>query len=61
MSGADRDGSHRHHQTDLFLVDVRNHTHRGTDHVSGVLTKQFESIMDKLFPKADVGQDDGAA
>ena len=46
---------------DLLLVDVRDYSHRGADHVHGVLAKQLELIVDELLPKAIVGPDDGPA
>lgn len=49
------------HQTDFLLVDVGDHSHRGADHVHGVLPKQFELIVDELLPEATVGTDDRPA
>lgn len=55
MSRAGQDGSHRHHQTDLFIVDITNHTPRGADHLHGVLFEQFVFVINKLCPEAVVG------
>lgn len=55
------DGSQRNHQTDILLIDVRDHSHRGVDHVHSVLAKQLELIVDELLPKAIVGPDNGPA
>lgn len=58
-AGARQDGSpFGCHQTNLFLIDVRDHVHQGVDGVCSVLAKQLELLVDKLLPKTVVGQDE---
>lgn len=55
-----QNGSQWNIQTDLLLLDVRDHAHGGVDHGHGVLAKEPE-LIDELFPKAILGLEDEPA